>query len=120
MISRHWIIIPEKDIAINDGNNKIVISTGASDINFIIENKLYKDYTELFKEVRGKFQDKADDATFTFSVKVGELKGDVPKKFLVIFLYDISGSVSGDFIIGMGGLESSDFGFRIEGIESIN
>jgi len=102
---RFWLQLPDKNefIDINTTNNKLSLFESSTEHSFTIDPGNYS-----LEKLISLFIDKGLDA------KLGELKADKNRRFIVFFMKDTFTFANGSFITLLGGIESVDKGDRLD------
>lgn len=102
-MKRFWLQLPEQNdfIKINTSNNKLSLFESSTEHPYTLDTGNY-----LIEKLINTFINKG------LKAKIGELKADKHKKFIVLFLQDTYTYANGSFITFLGGIESVDTGDR--------
>lgn len=104
-MKRVWLKLPSNSLehlyTISDTNNGLTVNEDVSK-NIVVPNGVYNIYrlAEKISELGAQ-------------ARVGEIKSDVNKKFLVLICKDSFTDLSGSLVSHLGGIESIDTGDRL-------
>lgn len=102
---RFWLQLPDKNefIEINHTNNNLSLFESSTEHSYTLDPGNYS-----LEKLISIFNKKGLDA------KLGELKADINRKFIVLFMKDTFTFANGSFITFLGGIESVDKGDRLD------
>lgn len=102
---RFWLQLPDKNefIDINPSNNKLSLFESSAEHSFTLDPGNY-----TLEKLISILNNNGLDA------KLGELKADINRKFIVLFMKDTFTFANGSFITFLGGIESVDKGDRLD------